>query len=132
MNQVPKFQLFNEKYNNEELSNEFHAFFYRYNLTRLFSDAYLSSDISVRYVDAKSVVNDGGSYHKALLEFSELITLGNDNKSYDEAMFKIINESRSFQSMMNKIKELNSYIKTIDERFKFNTWNIVWYKKDLM
>lgn len=131
MNQVPKFQVFNVKSTNEEMENEFHAFFYKHNLTQLFTDEHLATPISVTDMDLRSVVNNGKA-SKILKELSDLLTIGNDNKSYDEAMFKIINEARSFQSMMNKIKKLNSYIKTIDERFKYNTWNIVWYKKDLI
>ena len=131
MNTVPKFEIFDERFNNEELSNEFHAFFYKNNLTPLFTDEYMASPISVTYVDAKSVLNEGGSYQKTLKEFADLLTIGNDNKSYEEAMFRIIHEARSFQSFMNKIKDLINYIKTVDERYKHNTWNIVWYNKDL-
>lgn len=128
---VPKFQIFEPKFNNEELENEFHAFFYKNNLTPLFTDEHMATGITFTYVDAKSVLNEGGSYQKVLKEFAELLTIGNDNKSYEEAMFRIIYESRSFQSMIKKIKDLNEYIKTIDERYKKNTWNIVWYNKDL-
>lgn len=131
MNTVQKFDIFDERFNDEELSNEFHAFFYKNNLTPLFTDEYMASPISVTYVDAKSVVNDGASYQKTLEEFADLLTIANDNKSYEEAMFRIIQEARSFQSFMKKIKELINYLKTVDERYTHNTWNIVWYNKEL-
>lgn len=131
MDNVQKFDIFNERFNDEELSNEFHAFFYKNNLTPLFTDEYMASPISVTYVDAKSVVNDGGSYQKTLEEFADLLTIANDNKSYEEAMFRIIQEARSFQSFIKKLKELINYLKTVDERYTHNTWNIVWYNKEL-
>ena len=91
----------------------------------------MAGTITVTYVDAKSVLNDGGSYQKTLKDFAELLTLANDNKSFEEAMFRIIYEAKSFQGMMRKLKQLVDYIKTVDERNKHNIWNIVWYKKDL-
>lgn len=130
--------IFDYKFNNEELEKEFNDFFHRNNLHALFTNEHMAGTITVSYVDAKSVLNnpkgeddDGGPYNKVLREFSELITLANDNKSYEEAMFRIINEARSFQGFINKLKQLIDYIKTIEENKKHNTWNIVWYNKDL-
>lgn len=126
-----KFYLFEYRFNNEELEQEFNDFFHSNNLNPLFTNEHMAGSITVTYIDAKSVLNDGGSYNKTLKEFAELLTLANDNKSYEEAMFRIIYEARSFQGLMRKIKELVEFIKTVDERYKHNTWNIVWYKKDL-
>ena len=126
-----KFYLFEYRFNNEELENEFNDFFHANNLHSLFTNEHMAGTITVTYVDAKSVLNEGGSYQKTLKEFAELLTLANDNKSYEEAMFRIIYEERSFQGFMRKLKELVEFIKTIDEQHKHNTWNIVWYKKDL-
>lgn len=128
---VQKFQIFNPKYNDDELDNEFHNFFYKYNLTSLFTNEHRASEISVTYIDAKSVTNPDGSYHKTLKEFSEYLTIGNDNKSYEEAMFKLIYEARSFQALINSIKKLMDYIKSLDSNHLFNLWNIVWYDKDV-
>ena len=126
-----KFLIFDYKFNNEELEKEFNDFFHRNNLHALFTNEHMAGNITVTYVDAKSVLNEGGSYQKTLKDFSELITLANDNKSYEEAMFRIIYEARTFQALMRKIKQLINHIKTIEENKKHNTWNIVWYNKDL-
>ena len=126
-----KFYLFEYRFNNEELENEFNDFFHANNLHSLFTNEHMAGSITVTYVDAKSVLNEGGSYQNTLKEFSELLTLANDNKSYEEAMFRIIYEARSFQGFMRKLKELVEFIKTIDDQHKHNIWNIVWYKKDL-
>ena len=126
-----KFYLFEYRFNNEELEQEFNDFFHANNLHSLFTNEHMAGSITVTYVDAKSVLNDGGSYQKTLKEFAELLTLANDNKSYEEAMFRIIYEARSFQGFMRKLKELVNFIKTIDDQHKHNIWNIVWYKKDL-
>lgn len=126
-----KFLLFEYRFNNEELEQEFNDFFHGNNLDPLFTNEHMAGSITVSYVDAKSVLNEGGSYQKTLKDFSELITLANDNKSYEEAMFRIIYEARSFQAFMRKIKQLINHIKTIEDNKKHNTWNIVWYNKDL-
>ena len=126
-----KFYIFEYRFNNEELEQEFNDFFHSNNLHSLFTNEHMAGSITVTYVDAKSVLNECGSYQKTLKDFAELLTLANDNKSYEEAMFRIIYEAKSFQGFMRKIKELINFIKTIDEEHKHNIWNIVWYKKDL-
>ena len=120
-----KFEIFEPRFNNEELEKEFNDFFYKYNLTSLFTNEHRAGSISVTYVDARSVINTGGSYHETLKEFADLLTIGNDNKSYEEALFKIIYEARSFQSFMKKIRDLLNYAKTLDSKDLNNLWNIV-------
>ena len=126
-----KFEIFEPRFNNEELETEFNNFFYKYNLTSLFTNEHRAGSITVTYVDARSVINTGGSYHETLKEFADLLTIGNDNKSYEEALFKIIYEARSFQSFMKKIRDLLNFAKTIDSEHLKNLWNIVFYKKDV-
>lgn len=126
-----KFEIFEPRFNNEELEKEFNEFFYKYNLTSLFTNEHRAGSISVTYVDARSVINTGGSYHETLKEFADLLTIGNDNKSYEEALFKIIYEARSFQSFMKKIRDLLNYAKTVDSKNLNNLWNIVFYNKDV-
>lgn len=128
---VEKFQIFEPKFNNEELEEEFNNFFHKYNLTPLFTNEHRAGSISVAWTDARSVVNPAGSYHNTLKQFSDLLTIANDNKAYEEALFKIIYEARSFQSLMRTIKKLMDYINTIDDNHLFNMWNIVFYNKDL-
>jgi len=129
---VPRFNVFETRFNDDELENEFHSFFYKNNLTALFTNEHRASGITVTYIDAKSVVNKGGSYHKQLKKFSNILSMANDNKSYEEAIFRILYNSRTFQGFMSNIRKVSDYIKTIDPAFKFNTWNIVWYNEDLV
>lgn len=126
-----KFYLFEYRFNDEELQTEFNNFFHSNNLNPLFTNEHMAGTITVTYIDAKSVINPGGAYNKVLKDFSELLTLANDNKSFEEAMFRIIYEARSFQGLIRKLKQLIDYIKQIDDDKKHNTWNIVWYNKDL-
>ena len=126
-----KYYIFEPRFNNEELENEFHRFFNRYKLGSLFTNEHRAGSISVTYLDAKSVVNPDGSYHKTLKDFASYLLLANDNKSYEEAVFRILYNSRSFQGLVNNIKKHMKYIDSIIESRKFNTWNIVWYNKEL-
>ncbi len=126
-----KFQIFEPRFNNDELEEEFNNFFHKYNLTPLFTNEHRAGSISVTYLDAKSVINAGGSYHETLKEFADLLSIANDNKAYEEALFKIIYEARSFQGLMITIKKLMKYIQTIDDNHLFNLWNIVFYNKDV-
>ena len=126
-----KFTIFEAKYMDDELDNEFHNFFYKYNLTSLFTNEHRAGSITVTYVDARSVINTGGSYHNTLLEFADFLSIGNDNKAYEEALFKIIYEARSFQSLIKKIRDIMEFAKTIDPEHMTNLWNIVFYNKDL-
>ena len=126
-----KFYIFEYNFNDEELEQEFNDFFHRNNLHSLFTNEHMAGSITVSYLNARSVINEGGAFNRPLKEFAELLTLANDNKSYEEAMFRIIYESRSIQGLVGKIKNLIDFIKTIDDQHKHNIWNIVWYKKDL-
>lgn len=130
-NLYDKFHIFEPRFNDEELEEEFNNFFHRYNLTPLFTNEHRAGSITVAWTDARSVVNPAGSYHKTLKEFADLLSIANDNKSYEEALFKIIYEARSFQGMMRTIKKLMQYIQTIiDDNHLFNLWNIVFYHKE--
>lgn len=128
---MQKFQIFEPRYNDDELDNEFHNFFYKYNLTSLFTNEHRASGITVAYVDAKSVINEGGSYHNTLKEFADLLSIGNDNKAYEESLFKLIYEARTFQSLMKKIRDVLNFTNTINPENLHNLWNIVFYNKDL-
>lgn len=122
------FNLFDPKFNKPELERNFKDFFYAHNLSPLFTNSHRASNLKLSYVDAKSVVNQGGSYNKTLQEFSSILNMYKNNKSYEEAVFKIIHDARSFQGMMNKIRSLMRYIKNeINQQHKWNMWNIVWY-----
>lgn len=124
--------IFEPLFKDEELREEFNDFWYKYDLMPLFTNEHRSTPITVTYVDARSVINTSGSYHKSLLEMSDLLTVGDDNKMYEEALFRVIYNARSFQSLMQNIRQILIYARTeIDQNHEFNTWNIVWYNKEL-
>src|SRR5699024_4117960 len=126
-----KFQIFEPRFNDEEIESEVNNFFQKYKLTPLFTNEHKTGSINITYVDERSVINTTGSNHKTLKEYSNLLTIANDNKSYEESLFKIIYEERSFQGLMKTIKKLMDNIKTIDPSHMFNLWNIVWYNKEV-
>lgn len=129
---VQPLTVFNVITVNEELENNFHSFFYENNLLALFTHEHRAAPIKVTDLDARSVVNFTGKYHKTLKKFADYITMANDNKMYEEALFKILYTSTSFQSLMNHIKKIIEVIESdIDIRHLFNTWNIVWYNKTI-
>lgn len=138
--------LFTFKFYNPELEEEFYNFFNKYNLTSLFTNDYRAPGIVVSLPDAQSVVKTsgkfyvqnglrvetGGSYHELLKKFSDYLIIAQDNKSYEEAIFKIIYNARTFQKLINNIKKVMSFIDSeIDNEHKFNAWNIVFYTKSV-
>ena len=126
-----KFQIFEPRFNDPELEQEFNNFFHKYGLTPLFTNEHRAGKITVTYVDARSVINTGGSYHETLKEFADLLSMANDNKAYEEALFKIMYEARSFQGLMRTIRKLMEYMSTIEQDHIHNQWNIVFYNKDV-
>lgn len=117
---------------NEELEQEFLDFFDKYNLTSLFTNEHRAGDISVSYLDIRSVLNPGNTYHKTLLQMGDLLQIGSDNKMYENAVFRIIYEARSFGTMMKNIKRINEYeVNRVTDNKRHNLWNIVWYNKEL-
>ena len=127
---IEHFQVFDFITMNEKLINDFHKFFYSNNLLVLFTNEHRAGTITVRDTDARSVVNNG-KYHRDLLEFSDILAIGSDNKMLEEATFKILYEARTFQRMMNIIRDLINYYRTIDPEDIDNFWNIVFYNKTL-
>ena len=127
----PKLDVFDLISSNEEINNEFNDFFYKNNLLALFTNEHRSTPIRVNDSEARAVINQDGAYHKPLKNFASYLSMANDNKSYEEAIFRILYNSRTMQGMMNNIKKHMEYIDSIIEDRKFNTWNIVWYNKDL-
>jgi len=125
------FQVFDVISINTELEEEFYKTLHKFNLEPLFTNEHRSTPIKVTDNDLRAVVNEGGAYHEPLKEFSSYLSMANDNKSYEEAVFRILYNARSFQGLMNNMKKHMKYIDSIIEERKFNTWNIVWYNKEL-
>ena len=127
---MQEFLLFDFVFNDEELENEFQEFFNRYDLTRLFNEEGRAGSIRVSWTEARAVVN--GKYARDLLDLSDILQIADDNKKYEEAVFRIIFNARSIQGMMNNIRKINQHVHNdIGIGYLFNTWNIVWYNKEL-
>ena len=126
------FHIFSYKFNDEELEQNFNDFFNMYNLTPLFTNEHRASPITVSYIDAKSVVNVTGKYHNVLKNFSDYVNSAMDNKMYESALFKTIYQANSFQGLIGIITRIMKHIENdIDNKNLFNTWNIVWYTKEV-
>ena len=127
---MSEFTIFEYVFNDEELEEEFENYFIRNDLLSLFTNEHDSTKIRVSWTEARGLIN--GTYVKDLMQMKEILTIGTDNKMYENAVFRIIYNSRSMQGMVNRIRRINSYyLNVIDEEHEFNTWNIVWYNKEL-
>ena len=130
---IPKLQVFEILTVNDELAKEFNDFFTKWDLLPLFTDEHRTGKIKVTDSDARAVTNHGGAYNKQLKEFSELMDYAQDNKSYQEALFKVLHGAKSFQKLMNNIKKVSRYVKNeIQTDRQHNRWNIVFYDKKLL
>jgi hypothetical protein len=116
----PKIEIFDLISMDDDINNEFNDFFYKYDLLALFTNEHRAGSIRVTDLDARSVINEGYSYNVTLKKFKDYLLMAQDNKSYEEAIFKIIYNARSFQGLINQIKRLMEYIDSIDEDKKFN------------
>ena len=116
---------------NDELIEEFNHFFYM-NLLPLFTNDHRTGSIRVSDLDLRSVLNVNSRYRKMLTDFSTYVSFAQQNKAYEEAMFKMIYGARSFKGFMNNIEKAKNYIeKDIEVGKLFNMWNIVFYTKEL-
>lgn len=134
MDKAPKLHVFrfHKAYNNEEMEQEFYNFFSKYGLSRLFNNDDKLTQIYVSDNDVRSVINTSGRYHKLLVDMGELLLMADDNKMYEEAVFRVIFNAVSFQSLMKKIREITEYfVVGVLQEHEHNFWNIVWYNKDL-
>ena len=134
MDKAPKLHVFrfHKAYDNEEMEQEFYNFFSKYGLSRLFNNEDKLTQIYVSDNDVRSVVNTSGKYHKILIDMAELLLTADDNKMYEEAVFRVIYNAVSLQSLMKKITQINEYfIVGVLKKHEHNFWNIVWYNKDL-
>lgn len=123
------FTVFNTRFNDEQLETQFNNFFEENDLQSLFTNEHRASEISVSYVDARSIINEGGAYNELFKKFHDYLVMAQDNKSYEEAIFKFLEQARTFQGLANSIKRVMEYIDSILEERKFNTWNIVFYTR---
>lgn len=115
----------------ETLIEEFNDTIDRLELDSLFTDEHRSTSIKVDYLDLRSVVKKNGASVIPLQEFSSNIKKSDDNKMYASVMLRTLNTPRTFKQFMKMIKDINAYIKTVNNEHMFNVWNIVWYNEDL-
>ena len=126
------FHIFSYKFNDEELEQNFNDFFNKYNLTPIFTNEHRASPITVSYLDARSIVKEGGKYNNLFKNFSDYVNTAMDNKMYESALFKMIYQANSFQGLMGIVTRIMKHIQNeIDNKHLFNTWNIVWYTKEV-
>ena len=127
---MSEINIFDFKFSNEELQNEFLNFFPKFDLMPLFTNEHRSNNISVTYLDARSVISNG-KYARDLKDLSDILSLQTTNKSYEEAIFSIIYRASTFQKLMANIRKLNAeFAKTEDGKIG-NFWNIVFYSNIL-
>lgn len=151
---LSQIRIFEPRFNDDELYQEFLNFFETYGLLPLFTNEHRAGSITVTYVDARSVVLRGGDKdrmlnspkeaerkkakfyqskgdgadRKTLLKFADYLQLYNDNQMYEDDLFFIIYESKTFRQMIERIKKLMRYIDhQMKKEHEFNMWNVVWY-----
>src|SRR5699024_5050523 len=103
-----EFFVFDTKSNDEELIKIFHRFFTINGLDPLLTQEHQSSHITVSDLEMRSLVNTGKTA-QPLLEIRDLLTMYTDNKRYDSAILRLIDEPSSFTKFINNLKRLNAY-----------------------
>lgn len=127
-----KLLLFNIISMDEKAEQKFHQFFHQYNLLPLFTNEHRSTQIRVSDSEMRAVINEHGAYHDTLKHFADYLLIASDNKKYEEAVFKVIYEARSFAGLMKNIKKIMDYDKhNLKPEHQYNLWNVVFYNKDL-
>lgn len=121
-----EFFVFDIKSSNEELTERFHRFFRINGLEPLFTRDNKSSHITVDDLDMRSLVNTGKTA-QPLLEVRDLLTMYTDNKRYDSAILRLIDEPSSYKKFINNLRRLNNYYSMMEPKFKEYIWNIVYY-----
>lgn len=122
------FQIFNPLFNDEQLEEDFQDFFTRYGLDPLFSKEHRAQhNITVTWTDARSVVNPGGSYHRVLTNFADMLSIAHNNQNFDTVLFQVLYYAKTFQKMINNIKKIIDEFSVMPEKFLHNMWNAVKY-----
>lgn len=129
---MDSFTVFHFRFDDEEMEKEFTNFFYVHKLTPLLTNEHRHpSGIKVSWADARSVINETG-FAKTLQDFSKYLEKATDNKSYEEAVFKVLYQAREFRTLLANMRKVMAHVENdIEEKFMFNMWNVVWYKKVL-
>lgn len=121
------FQIFEPKFDNPELEQEFQDFFTRNGLDPLFTYEHKAGAISVTWTDARSVVNESGSYSYLLKNFADILLIANDNQNYKTVLLQILYHANTFQKMMRNIRKIVDEFSIMPEKYLYNMWNAVKY-----
>lgn len=111
---------------NDDLIKEFHQFFSNYGLDNLFLDENRASSIHTSDNDVRSLVKTG-STAEPFMELASFILTNTDNKRYESALFRIIDEPGSYRKLVTYVKRTVSLWQSSDDKAKKNFWNIVYY-----
>ena len=120
------YTVFNILSINQELAQEFHRFFTINTLTPLFTHEHIASHISVSDNELRSIVTTGSKV-KPYLELATFILTHSDNKGYNRAMLRIIDEPKSFTKLTTYVTRIVKLWETIEDEYRPNFWNIVLY-----
>ena len=119
--------LFDLLATNQNDIEDFKKFFDVFNMEPLFTNAHRTSNIKVSWVDMRNVINQG-RYYDTMVDFSNIMSMNQNNLMFEDALFDIINSTISFQKMIDNMDKLIAYIHNkIKDEHQFNKWNIVFY-----
>ena len=131
MYELDKFIVFNVISINEELEEKFQEFFNVQELNALFTHENKTGQIRVTDNDLRSVVNKG-KYHALFSKLSKYLKIASDNKAYDEAVFKLLDKADTFQQLANNARKVIQFIDDLQANYLYNSWNIVFYTKEVL
>lgn len=118
------------KRSDRTVEEEFFNFFYRNNLTPLFTNEHRTQSIEVGLIDAQSLLKNKGKANRILLEFAKWLNMGMDNQMYESEVFKLIWASKDWKHFLSNLEIASEYMQTILPNYLHNIWNIAWYDKD--
>ena len=73
-----------------------------------------------------------GDYGKYFKEFSDYLHMADDNKMYNLSTFKLIYTATTLTELVNIIRKVMQYVShEIWAKHLHNTWNILWYNKEV-
>jgi len=119
--------LFDVQSTNDEMVEAFYDFFENQNLMPLFTNQHRTDHIKVTDLDVRSTIKYPNSYNRLLKSFSSFVNMNQNNIRYEESVFEIIDNAKTFQKLMNNIRDFLNYQQTINDEHTFNLWNIVYY-----
>jgi len=119
---------FNYQFDDMELMQKFEEYILT-NVNEIFTDAeFFTKKLRVTYTEARSVVNDTGSYRTTLQAIVNTLNMQANNKSkykeMHESLILAVNlyETNTFQGLMNKLR------KYLSELVQYGyQWNVVYY-----